>query len=539
MVSSASTASLLLPLPSCSSSEESDDGKPLPPLTAQEASSPPPSQLKRRRGRLERDYNVAMKALALSGDVDEVLAVFAELRRSLADAGDGGAAPNVLCYNTLVNALAEAGRTEEALRALDEMLASGVAPNASSHNILIKMHARRSEFDLAWELIHKSEMEPDAATYSTLIAGLCRVGKVAEAWGVLDWMLEKNCLPMVHTYTPIVQAYCREGRIEEAKLLMVEMERLGCLPNVVTYNVLIRALCDSGRFDEVEQILVDSRTKDWNPSTVTYNIYMNGLCKKGKTKEALEQLDVMLGEGMDPTAYTLSILLNCLCHDSRLLDAIYLLERSTELKWHAGVVAYNTVMSRLCEMGKWMSILKLLTDMIKKGIEPNTRTFNILIHSLCVVGKFSLAKSLIQSEGFAADVVTYNTLLHWSYHCGKLTGANRLISAMEEKNIALDEVTYTIIIDGLCREGKFDAATGYFLKSLKIGLSMDVLTVLLNRLACADRIWEIHRIFDEKDFIPDHLVFNLTIRTLCRASYCHYRDFYKLNLILDKMLERK
>lgn len=183
--------------------------------------------------------------------------------------------------------------------------------------------------------------------------------------------------------------------------------------------------------------------------------------------------------------------------------------------------------------------MKLLTDMIKKGIEPNTRTFNILIRSLCVGGKSSLAKSLIHSLGFAANVVTYNILLHWFYYHGKLTEANRLISVMEEKNIAPDEVTYTIIIDGLCRERKFDAATACFLKSLTSGLSMDVLTVLLNRLVYADKIWEINRIFDGKDFVPDHHVFDLTIRTFCRVGYCHYRTFYKLNLILDAMLKRK
>uniref|UniRef100_A0A0E0JZ55 Pentacotripeptide-repeat region of PRORP domain-containing protein n=1 Tax=Oryza punctata TaxID=4537 RepID=A0A0E0JZ55_ORYPU len=542
MASSASAAALLpLPLPSCSSSEDSDDGKHLPSPPALEANTSPAQQQKQKqkRRRQERDYNVAMKALALDGDVDEVVAVFAELKRTAGEGGDGGPPPNVLCYNTLANALAEAGREGEALKAFDEMLASGVAPNASSQNILIKMHARRLEFDLAWELIHKSGVEPDVGTYSTLIAGLCRAGKVVEAWGVLDWMLEKNCRPMVQTYTPIVQAYCRDGRIVEAKLLMAEMERLGCLPNVVTYNVLIRALCDGDRFDEVEQVLMESSTKDWKPSTVTYNIYMNGLCKKGKAKEALKLLDVMLGEGLEPTAYTSSILLNCLCHSSRLLDAIYLLGRSTELKWYAGVVAYNTVMSSLCEMGKWRGIMKLLTDMIKKGIEPNTRTFNILVRSLCVGGKFSLAKSLIHSQGFAANVVTYNTLLHWFYYRGKLTEANRLISVMLENNVAPDEVTYTIIIVGLCREGKFDAATAYFLKSLTSGLSMDVLTVLLNRLVYADKIWEINRIFDGKDFVPDYHVFDLTIRTFCRAGYCHYRTFYKLNLILDTMLKRK
>ncbi|KAL5208064.1 hypothetical protein ABZP36_032499 [Zizania latifolia] len=543
MASSASAAALLpLPFPSCSSSD-SDEVKLLPPPPAPEDKSPPPQKQKqkqRRRGReqLERDYNVAMKALGRAGDVDGVLALFGELRTSATNDG-GGAPPNVLCYNTLINALAEAGRAGEALKAFDEMLASGVAPNASSQNILIKLHVRRLQFDLAWELIQKSGMEPDIGAYSTLIAGLCRAGNVVEAWGVLDWMLEKNCRPMVHTYTPIVQAYCHDGRIEEAKLLMVEMERVGCPPNVVTYNILIRALCEDGRFDEVEQVLMDSRTKDWKPSTITYNTYMNGLCKKGKAKEALKQLDVMLDEGLDPTAFTLCILLNCLCHDSRLSDAMYLLERSKELKWYAGVVAYNTVMNRLCEMGNWVDVLKLLTDMIKKGIDPNTRTFNIFIHSLCVGGKSSLALNLVHSQGFAANVVTYNTLIHWFYSCRMFSEANHLISVMEEKNILPDEVTYTILVDGLCSEGKFNAATDYFLESLQSGLSIDVFTVLINRLVHADKIWEIHRIFDEKDFVRDYHIFNLTIRAFCRARFCHCSDFYKLNLILDTMLGRK
>jgi pentatricopeptide repeat protein len=385
-------------------------------------------------------------------------------------------------------------------------------------------------------------VEADVGTYSTLVTGLCRAGRVGEAWGVLEWMLEEGCRPMVQTYTPIVQGYCREGRVEDAKELMATMERAGCPPNVVTYNVLIRALCDVARFEEVSHILTESRTKDWTPSTVTYNTFMNGLCKKGMAKEALEQLDVMLGEGLDPTDFTLSILLNCLCHDSRISDAIYLLERSTSLKWYAGVVAYNTVMSRLCGAGYWMGVLKLLTDMIKKGIMPNTRSFNIFFRSLCFGRKFRLVKNLIRNQAFAAtaNVVTYNTLIYLFYFYGKPIEAEHVKLDMELQKIAPDEVTYTILVDRLCREGKFDTATTLFGNSLEIGLSRDLFAVLTNKLAHNGKIWEMIRVFQEmgkKGFIPDSYIFDLTIRSFCRTGYCHDSKFFKLNFILDTMLE--
>ncbi|KAL6912224.1 hypothetical protein ACP4OV_001029 [Aristida adscensionis] len=546
MASSATAALLVLPFPSSSSSDESDDAKPLPPppRPAGEAPLPSPQQDQLRRWRaLERDCNVQMKALARAGDVEQVVELFAELSRS---ASSAGTAPNVLCYNTLLNALAEAGRAMEVRCVLGKMVMAGVVPNASTFNVLVKLYAwRTAQFDLAHEVfcqMRKLGVEADVGAWSTLITGLCRAGEISQALGVLDVMVEE-CPPMVHTYTPIVQGYCREGRIEEAKKLMSLMELLGCPPNVVTYNVLIRALCDDGRFDEVEQLLMESGEKGWKPSTVTYNTYMDGLCKKGMAKQALKWLKVMLGEGLDPTAFTLSIILNCLCHNSMVSEAISFLERTTALDWGAGVVAYNTVMSRLCDMGEWRGVLKLLKDMIKKGIDPNTRTFNILIHSLCIGGKSSVAKNLVYNQGFAADVVTYNTLIHWFNYRGKRSEVLDLIMAMKVAKIDPDEVTYTIIIDGLCREGKFKEAALCFLESVELlGLSKDLLDVLINRLVYGRRIWEIRHIFtemDQKDFIPDYRVFDYTIRCFCKIGFCHMKEIVELEAILDTMLGSK
>ncbi|CAN6310345.1 unnamed protein product [Urochloa humidicola] len=549
--SAAAAALLVLPVPSSSSSDDtddSDDAKILPPPSvpdpkvASRPPPPPPHRLARQWLDLERDCNVAMKALAREGDAAQVADLFAELALSASTAG--AAAPSVLCYNTLLNALVEAGLAAEARGVFDGMLTSGVAPTASTFNILVKLYAcQTAEFHLAYDEIHGMRghgVAPDVGTFSTLVTGLCRAGRLDEAWGVLDWMLQEGCLPMVHTYTPILQGYCREGRIEEARKLMEFMEGAGCSPNIITYNVLIKALCDDGRFDEVKEVLVEIKTKGPKPSAVTYNTYMDALSKAGMAEKAVDLFEDMRCEGLKPTAFTLSIALNCLCVHSKFSEVIALLERSTELNWCAAVVAYNTVMSRLCDMERWLAILELLADMIKKGIIPNTRTFNILIQSLCIRGKLSIAINLVFNHGIPANVVTYNTLIHWSYYHGRASDADSMFEYMKKvANVAPDEVTYTIMVDGLCRQGKFDEATDCFKESLKDRLSKDLLTALINRLGRKERIRNIVAIFREierQGFVRNHMIFEDTVGSFCSVGFREHTKIFNLEFLLEGIL---
>lgn len=97
----------------------------------------------------------------------------------------------------------------------------------------------------------KCGCNPDAITYSTLISGLCKVGRIEEAWGVLDKMEEENYPPTVRCYTSIVFGYCNFGRIDDAKCLIDRMGSFGCSTDTVTYTILIDAMCKRGDFDEV------------------------------------------------------------------------------------------------------------------------------------------------------------------------------------------------------------------------------------------------------------------------------------------------
>nr|CAD1833594.1 unnamed protein product [Ananas comosus var. bracteatus] len=388
--------------------------------------------------------------MSSSGDADHVLRLFREMKSFRR-------APDLACYTTVVHSLVAARRPHAALSVFKEMASSGWPRTP------FRFGLRGGEVD------GEVRVPPDVVTYSTLITGLCWAGRVEEALGVLDLMLEDQCRPNVRTYTPIVHAYCSIGRIEEAKQLANAMGAVGCPPNTVTYNVIVEALCTVGALDEVGNLINDSVSNGWKPDAITYSIYMDGLCKFGKLDKCVEVFDEMTARGLCPTAVTLNILLDCLCRGSEAWEAKYLLERSRELEWNADVANYNTVMSRLCSGGRVLAVLKLFTDMLKKGIAPNSWTFSIVVNSLCRAGKLRKARCIFDSKGFVANIVTYTTLIRYLHLAGENDEVCLLFYKMVEENISPNHTIYRIMIDCLCTKGRFLVAIGCFLGLLRMG----------------------------------------------------------------------
>jgi pentatricopeptide repeat protein len=296
---------------------------------------------------------------------------------------------------------------------------------------------------------------PDAAVYNCYISMLCDSGRLEEARGILDHMVDEGVRPTARSYTAILRGYCDQGKILEAERLVDDMADAGCPPDVVSYSVLIEGLCGVREFHKVEMILAESEEKGWTPNGVTYNIYMSALCRTGFLDEACHQVDIMRSRGLLPTVETVSILFDCLCRDSRFSEAMCLLEHSEELGWHADVFFYNTVMARLCDVGDFVRVFKLLVDLLKKGIGPDMFSFTIAIRGLCGAGKLQVAECLIDNEWIEYDVVAFNTLIHGFHNAGDLLGVKLTCMKMQSRNISPNNFTNATLIDSLCKDQKF------------------------------------------------------------------------------------
>ncbi|CAL4900577.1 unnamed protein product [Urochloa decumbens] len=509
--------------------------QPLPPPLPSRPGSPHPY-----------DYNRLMSAHAAAAEwggpgavagADRALHLLDEMRSLL------GRRPDAACFTTAAAALSSASQPGAALAVLNAMAVDGVAPDATACTVLVGVYACRLRwFDAAYEVVRwmaANGVVPDVVTYSTLISGLCSAGRVAEALGVLDLMLEEGCQPNAHTYTPIMHAYCVSGMIHEAMKLMETMVAAGFVPSTATYNVLVEALCKAGAFKEVDALLEESSVKGWTPDTITYSTYMDGLCKAGRVDKSFALVDKMLSEGLRPNEITLNILLDGVCRGSTAWAAKCLLECSAEIGWHVNVVNYNTVMRRLCDERRWLAVIKLFVDMVKKGMAPNSWTFSIVVHSLCKLGKHHEALCLLGSGDFIADVVAYNTLIRHLSFLGKTGEAYLVLDEMIEKGVTPNNITDSLVVDCLCGEGKFLVALGYLNRSLEDGLSRSAVSSIVRGLIAGGKLRELHTLIGwilGQGFILDVYMYQELIIAFCKKGYCRGTEMYKVNHTLERML---
>ncbi|GMN59813.1 hypothetical protein TIFTF001_028914 [Ficus carica] len=80
---------------------------------------------------------------------------------------------------------------------------------------------------------------PDVVTYSSLIAGLCKVGKTWPAQDLLHKMQVIGQPPDAQTYAILFDGFCKNGELEEAMTLFCDMEEKKLPLSIVIYTTLL------------------------------------------------------------------------------------------------------------------------------------------------------------------------------------------------------------------------------------------------------------------------------------------------------------
>ncbi|KMZ58476.1 hypothetical protein ZOSMA_76G00320 [Zostera marina] len=84
--------------------------------------------------------------------------------------------------------------------------------------------------------IPKQGCTPNTKTYSTLMHGLCKQNRVAEAIELCHEMEEKDVCTDTITFNILISGLCERGRIHEGMEFMDKMKLSRCYPNSATYQ---------------------------------------------------------------------------------------------------------------------------------------------------------------------------------------------------------------------------------------------------------------------------------------------------------------
>ncbi|KAL8498802.1 hypothetical protein ACS0TY_021943 [Phlomoides rotata] len=121
------------------------------------------------------------------------------------------------------------------------------------------------------------------------------------------------------------------------------------------------------------------------------------------------------------------------------------------------VVDFNKLLGALVKMKHHSAALHLFDRMLERDAPVDLCTFNIAIDCFCHVNHVDFAFAILGNlvkRGIRPGVVTFSTLIKGLFLEGKVAEAQKLfLKLLREKICDLNEVTYLILINGLCKAG--------------------------------------------------------------------------------------
>ncbi|CAH2048202.1 unnamed protein product, partial [Thlaspi arvense] len=145
-----------------------------------------------------------------------------------------GLVGNTVTYNTPIQGFFQAEDCENAQQVFKQMVSAGVPPDIWTYNILLDGLCNNGKLEKAlvvFQDMQKSEVE----------LGMCKAGKVEDAWDLFSCLSLKGVKPNVVTCNTMISGLCRKDLLQEADALFRKMKEDGPLPDSGTYNALIGA----------------------------------------------------------------------------------------------------------------------------------------------------------------------------------------------------------------------------------------------------------------------------------------------------------
>ena len=331
-----------------------------------------------------------LRAHAIRGDYESSLLVLAAVEGKMAFSINGEKTPrswsgkgdplNMLpdtrAYNIALAAAARRG-TKESIRAAREIFDSMPDPsltnpplgkpakNLVTFNTMIDAFANAGQYPNAYsvfERLKKSPLRPDRVTYTTLIKASIKSGYVEQALEVLDDMKWTGIQPDIVSYNNIIESLCNANRLYEAKDLVNEMERTRVSPDSMTYGLLMKGLLKANKpgpcLTLFESACADSRSAALTENVQLYTTAISAAAALGDHERALDLVSRMNRVGVKPNKKTLTALMGA-CIAWRKYEAAANI--FTKIKNPDGY-AVSVGLEALCLTGKLDGALELITE---------------------------------------------------------------------------------------------------------------------------------------------------------------------------------
>ncbi|KAK4276366.1 hypothetical protein QN277_019323 [Acacia crassicarpa] len=419
----------------------------------------------------EKTFCILIHGLVKESCLDKALQLFGKMRKA-------GFIADVSVYDALIRGLCKNKETDKAICLYSEMKELDIQPDVGIFTKLLSCSSDQSIIKkLLEEIPEDVNNETVLLLYNAALNGYSSDGLIDEACHLLQTMIsnkssvdaqldlpfkaKRMIFPNSTSFSIVIDGLLKKGRLDLALGLFNDMQIIDCKPNILIYNNLINELCKVDRLDESFKLLREMKDSGVEPTHFTYNSIYGCFCRRKDVLGAITILREMRACGLDPWIKYTTLLVKELCAHKKSLEACHFLSNMVQVGFLPDIVSYTAAMRGLINIREVDKALELFRELCSRGHCPDLIAFNILINGLCKLNKQTEVESLLNEfakRGLFPSVATYNMLIDTNCKNGNIDEAMLLFLRMSGEGREPNVITYTTMTDGLCKAGKPDDA---------------------------------------------------------------------------------
>nr|GMC60157.1 pentatricopeptide repeat-containing protein At4g39620, chloroplastic [Ipomoea batatas] len=340
-------------------------------------------------------YSKLISVMGRKGQTRMAMWLFSEMRNS-------GCRPDTSVYNSLISAhlhskdkakaLAKAVGYFDKMKGMERCM-----PNVVTYNILLRAFAQARDVEKVNDLfkdLEESVVTPDIFTFNGVMDAYGKNGMIKEMESVLTRMKRYKLKPDVITFNLLVDAYGRKQEFEKMEQVFKSLLRSKEKPTNPTFNSMITNYGKARLRDKAEGIFQKMTDMGYKPSYITYECLIMTYGRCDSVSRARDIFDEMVETEKEKKVSTLNSMLDVYCMNGLTMEAQMLFESIHHSKiFPIDSSTYKLLYKAYTKADMKGLVEKLLKYMDGDGIIPNKRFF------LDALGAFGSSPSSQKSTG--------------------------------------------------------------------------------------------------------------------------------------------
>ncbi|XP_043695518.1 pentatricopeptide repeat-containing protein At3g18110, chloroplastic [Telopea speciosissima] len=472
-------------------------------------------------------FNTLINARAKSGSMPSgsTIELLNEVRRS-------GLRPDVITYNTLISACSRGSTLEEALEIYEDMESHKCQPDIWTYNAMISVYGQcgmAMEAERLYKELGSKGFFPDVVTYNALLYAFAREGNVVKVKEICEEMVEAGFGRDEMTYNTIIHMYGKQGQHDLALQTYRDMKSLGCNPDAVTYTVLINSLGKADKITEAAKVMSEMLAAGVKPTLRTFSALICGYAKAGMRVEAEATFHCMLRSGIKPDHLAYSVMLDIFLRSNDTRKAMGLYQEMVHYDFRPEDDLYQAMLSLLMKEKREEDVERVMKDMELCGMSPEIICSH-LVKGECYDDAAKMLK-LAATQGHEPDSENLLSILSSYSSSGRHTEAHALLDFLREHASGSHNSLTEARIILFCKDHKLDAAMEEYRKTKEIGVFNWSCTVYGSLIHCCEEaglLAECSQLYSDMKFCgvePSHKIFRSLVTIYCKLGFpetAHY-----------------